>query len=160
MFIGEREGPEAAIAYAEKCFDGFSVNDKTELRSPLVRKLVFNAFYKHGRLATWLVSSKLKRRCNDPDSQPTITATMSFYFMRQPENFMRAIVQKPNSLLGYVLGRFYEKTERGLTLRSHPDFAAFAERIGLVRAWQEHGWPEAVQPIPGTDGSNGQFVVF
>jgi hypothetical protein len=30
----------------------------------------------------------------------------------------------------------------------------FAEDIGLVRAWQLHGWPPQVQPEPGTDGSN------
>lgn len=160
LFIAEREGPEAAIAHVEKCYFAIDGGDRTELDSQLARKLVFNAFYKHGRLATWLVSSKLKRRYNDPDSQPTISSIMGFYFMRQPENLMRAIVQKPNSMVGYVIGRFFEKTERGLALRSHPDFPAFAERIGLVRAWQEHGWPEVVQPLPGTNGSDGQFAVF
>ena len=160
LFVGEREGPKAAMAHAEKCYEGFGASDRAELRSPLARKLVFNAFYKHGRLATWLVSSKLKRRYNDPDSQPTIAPIMGFYFMGQPENLMRAIVRKPNSLVGYVIGRFFEKTERGFALRSHPDFPAFAERIGLVRAWQEHGWPETVQPLAGTDGSDGQFAVL
>ncbi len=160
LIISEREGPNAAIAFAEECYDGMVASDRTELRSPLTRRLVFNAFYKRGRLATWLVSSKLKRRYSDPDSQPTVSSVMGFYFMLQPGNLMRAIVQKPNSLVGYVIGRFFEKNERGLTLRSHPDFPAFAERIGLVRAWQEHGWPEVVQPLPGTDGSNGQIQVF
>lgn len=160
LIICEREGPAAAIAFAEECYDGMVASDRTELRSPLTRKLVFNAFYKRGRLATWLVSSKLKRRYSDPYSQPTVSSIMGFYFMLQPDNLMRAIVQKPNSLVGYVIGRFFEKTARGLTLRSHPDFPAFAERIGLVRAWQEHGWPDTVQPLPGTDGSNGRFAVF
>ena len=160
LIICEREGPDAAIAFAEECYDGMVASDRTELRSPLTRKLVFNAFYKRGRLATWLVSSKLKRRYSDPHSQPTVSSIMGFYFMLQPDNLMRAIVQKPNSLVGYVIGRFFEKTARGLTLRSHPDFPAFAERIGLVRAWQEHGWPDTVQPLPGTDGSNGRFAVF
>ena len=79
--------------------------------------------------------------------------------MRQPENLMHAILQKPNSLPGYVIGRFFEKTERGIELRSHPTFPDFAERIGLVHAWQKYGWPETVQPLTGTDGSNLQFGV-
>ncbi|MEO1169973.1 MAG: winged helix-turn-helix domain-containing protein [Pseudomonadota bacterium] len=159
LLIGEREGSKAAIDYVEDCYQGFNASEKAELQSPLARKLAFNAFYKGGRLATWLVSSKLKRRYEDPESQPTISSIMGFYFMRQPENLMRAILQKPNSLPGYVIGRFFEKTERGLELRSHPDFPDFAERIGLVRAWQKYGWPETVQPLPGTDGSNLQFAV-
>lgn len=160
LLIGEREGPAAAIAYAEECYSGLNASERAELKSPLARKLVLDAFYKHRRLATWLVSSKLKRRYGDPDSQPTISSIMGFYFMWQPQNLMRAIVQKPNSLVGYVIGRFFEKTERGLALRSHPDFPAFAERIGLVRAWQKYGWPDTVQPLPETDGSNGRFEVF
>ena len=39
-------------------------------------------------------------------------------------------------------------------LRRHPDFPAFAERIGLVAAWDAHGWPARCQRVPQleTDG--------
>ncbi|GMN02578.1 winged helix-turn-helix domain-containing tetratricopeptide repeat protein [Erythrobacter sp. MTPC3] len=159
MLLGEREGPNAAIEFAQRCFDGLNWSDKVELSSPLARKLAFNAFYRRARLATWLVTSKLKRRYADSESQPTISSIMGFYFMDQPGNLLDALLRKPNTLPGYVIGRCFEKTSRGKNLRAHPDFAEFAERIGLVRAWQKYGWPDVVKPNPGTDGSNLQISV-
>ncbi len=34
----------------------------------------------------------------------------------------------------------------GRSARQHPDFPAFAKRIGLVDYWQENGWPELCKP--------------
>lgn len=30
----------------------------------------------------------------------------------------------------------------------HPDFIAFAERVGFVAAWEKYGWPERLQTVP------------
>jgi tetratricopeptide (TPR) repeat protein len=30
------------------------------------------------------------------------------------------------------------------TIREHPGFMAFAERIGMVAAWEKYGWPDAL----------------
>ena len=31
--------------------------------------------------------------------------------------------------------------------RQHPDYAAFAEKMGLVEFWREHGWPDYCEPV-------------
>ena len=32
----------------------------------------------------------------------------------------------------------------------HPDFMAFAERVGFVAAWEKHGWPDLLSVVPAT----------
>lgn len=48
---------------------------------------------------------------------------------------------------------------RARGMRQHPGFKEFAEEIGLVGAWQEYGWSDLARPEPGTDGSNGAWVI-
>ncbi|GLQ20203.1 hypothetical protein ACFFUB_03325 [Algimonas porphyrae] len=48
--------------------------------------------------------------------------------------------------------------EGGRTIRQHPRSAAWADKVGLVTAWQETGWPDTCKPNAGTDGSGGQFT--
>jgi len=31
-------------------------------------------------------------------------------------------------------------------VRLHPEFMAFAGRIGLVAAWEKYGWPDLLTP--------------
>ena len=49
-------------------------------------------------------------------------------------------------------------TDAARRLRTHPAFPQFAQKVGLVRAWQTYGWPPQTQPLPGTDGSNMEFT--
>ena len=52
---------------------------------------------------------------------------------------------------------FWSDLEWARHIRQHPKFPDFAEDQGYLAAWQEYGWPDKCQPIPGTDGSSGQF---
>ncbi|MEE4350116.1 MAG: hypothetical protein V2J26_07800 [Pacificimonas sp.] len=36
-------------------------------------------------------------------------------------------------------------------IRTHPDFLGFADRIGLVAAWQKYGWPDLIPDDPRTN---------
>ncbi len=45
----------------------------------------------------------------------------------------------------------------GRKVRQHPDFPAFAERIGMADVWRLYGWPDQCKPTTGTDGTGGQF---
>ena len=58
----------------------------------------------------------------------------------------------------YLFAICFERSERGRRIRAHPDFPIFAEKTGLVRAWQKYGWPDVVQPQSGTDSGNLQFA--
>jgi hypothetical protein len=41
----------------------------------------------------------------------------------------------------YCLMSLWADIEPIRQTRLHPDFMAFAERIGLVAAWEKYGWP-------------------
>lgn len=43
-------------------------------------------------------------------------------------------------------------------IRQHPGFPTFVEELGYLAIWQEHGWPDKCAPLPGTDGTDGQFT--
>ena len=36
-------------------------------------------------------------------------------------------------------------------IRTHPDFMDFADRIGLVAAWEKYGWPDLIPSDPHTN---------
>ncbi|MEM7431137.1 MAG: hypothetical protein AAF351_04255 [Pseudomonadota bacterium] len=46
---------------------------------------------------------------------------------------------------------------RSRAFREHASFPMLLESKGFLKAWQALGWPDFCQPLPGTDGSNGQF---
>lgn len=53
----------------------------------------------------------------------------------------------------YCLMSLWADIEPIRQIRLHPDFLPFAERIGLVAAWDKYGWPDVLPPpdsrIPG-----------
>ncbi|MEQ8484731.1 MAG: hypothetical protein RIB46_10230 [Pseudomonadales bacterium] len=74
-----------------------------------------------------------------------------------PADAMRLFVENPypiNAAFVYPIwidgGGFTE-------LRRHPDFPAFAERIGLVDAWNAHGWPARCEQLPQLEEDSPAF---
>ncbi len=144
LLIEERDGPAKAVDFLKANFSGLGPNEQKELNTPIKRKLFYDAFYFRKPFASWLVSKQLKHRCMDRKTQPTGSSIMGFYFMDKPELFMRVTLKKPNPYIGYVVARVFENTKRGERLRTHPDFPAFAEQVGLLKAWKRYGWPEQI----------------
>jgi TolB-like protein/Tfp pilus assembly protein PilF len=128
------------------------------LKSPIVRKLIYAAFFKKSKAARFLVDFKLTQQMNDTRSQPTTVSIVGLLLIGRPRKFMRHIIEKPNMYVGYVLSRIWDPSDEATSVRTHPYFPEFAEKVGLVKAWQKYGWPNKITPIPGTDGSNGQFT--
>ncbi|MEM6899725.1 MAG: winged helix-turn-helix domain-containing protein [Pseudomonadota bacterium] len=157
QLIEERDGPDAAVQFMNDSYALLGPNETERLKSPLERWLVFNAFYGQHPLARWLVSLKLKLRVKKTNAQPTLAETLGFYFMDQPKDLMWAILQKPPAYSVFLIARCFEQSVRSKRIRSHPDFPRFAEKTGLVRAWQKFGWPDCIQPNPETDGSGLEF---
>lgn len=62
--------------------------------------------------------------------------------LRGPELYMERFVSYPYPLNANGLASIWMPGERYAALRQHPDFPAFAERIGMVRAWEKYGWPD------------------
>ena len=92
------------------------------------------------------------------DAKSTSYILLLYLTLGAPERFMAAYMNRPFALNGGVLGSIWSDAKTSRELRQHKEFPAFAERIGLVRAWQKYGWPDKCQKVEGSDGSNGQFV--
>jgi len=128
------------------------------LKSPIVRTLIYAAFFKKSKVARFIVDFKLTQKMNDASSQPTAVSILGLLLIGRPRKFMRHIIEKPNMYVGYIVGRIWGPSEEAASVRTHPYFPEFAEKVGLVKAWQKYGWPDKIRPLPGTDGSNGQFT--
>lgn len=40
----------------------------------------------------------------------------------------------------------------------HPRFPEFVERVGLLEAWQVHGWPDDCSPLQSSDPTGAEFI--
>ncbi len=149
--MAERGAADAAIEFMEENFDGLAPIEQAELRWSLVRRLVYQAYLKKKPLATKIVGTALKKRLNNRKAQPTAASVIGFLFLGDAESYMRNILEKPNSYIGYTVARIWEPTTESENIRMHRDFRAFAERLGLPRAWNRYGWPEGISPwMPDT----------
>lgn len=139
-------------------FDGFGPVLSQQLKSGFVRRLTYAAFFKKSKFARFLVDLVLTRRMKSDKVQPALGTIIGFIMIGRPEKFFQHVLNKPNPYVGFALSRIWEPTDEAKAVRTHPEFPAFVQKIGLVKAWQKYGWPPSVQPIEGTDGSDGQFV--
>jgi len=120
--------------------------------------LHISACYGKNKLARWLVYISLGNQVKNKKNQPTVTLPFRCYTLGYPRLFMKAIRNHPSPYLGAALAQLWTPTIEAKRIRTHKDFPKFAEDIGLVRAWQTYGWPKTIQPVKGTDGSDGQFT--
>ena len=94
----------------------------------------------------------------DPDYPVPSSTVGAWRWLGQPDRFIDAIdshisAHTPTNLI-YIWG----ENEGDRKIRQHPRFAKWADKVGLVKAWQEFGWPDKCKPNDGTDGSGGQFT--
>ena len=81
----------------------------------------------------------------------------SYIILNAPERFMRRFVEYHYPVNASGVASIWSPGSYAQNLRSHAEFPAFAERIGLVRAWKKYGWPKKCTKDLGTDGSNERF---
>ncbi|MHA7819874.1 MAG: winged helix-turn-helix domain-containing tetratricopeptide repeat protein [Erythrobacter sp.] len=153
--MAERGAADAAIDFMESNFDGLAPIEQAELRQPVLRGLIYRAYLKKTPLARRIVQAALKYRLGKPEAQPTAASVIGFLFLGDAGSFMRNILEKPNPYVGYTIARIWEPTEESEKVRTHPDFRAFAERLGLPAAWRKYGWPRQV-PSWETQAANRQ----
>lgn len=94
----------------------------------------------------------------DPDYPVPSSTVGAWRWLEQPDKFIDSIdshisAHTPTNLI-YIWG----ENEGDRKIRQHHGFAAWADKVGLVTAWQEFGWPDKCKPNAGTDGSSGQFT--
>jgi hypothetical protein len=71
---------------------------------------------------------------------------------------MEVFLTRPFPLNAGALSGIWGDNDGARKVRQHPDFPAFAARIGLVDAWQKYGWPDKCQKSADSTGSNIQFA--
>ncbi|MGK0375778.1 MAG: TolB-like protein/DNA-binding winged helix-turn-helix (wHTH) protein [Arenicella sp.] len=147
-----------ALAFVKQKFNQLDPIFQAQLQSPIIRKVVYGSLFKRSKTARWLMSKVLQHRMRSPAWQPTVMSTLSMLFADRPRDFMHHILTKPNSFVAHTMSRIWDPSEEARNIRMHDDFPAFAEKIGLLRCWQENGWPSHFKPFEGTDGSNGQYT--
>ncbi|MEO1405879.1 MAG: tetratricopeptide repeat protein [Pseudomonadota bacterium] len=142
--MAERGAPDEAIEFMESNFDGLAPIEQAELRSPLVRRLVYRAYLKKAPVAKRIMRAALRSRLNNNRAQPTAASVIGFLFIGDADSYMRNILEKPNPYIGYTIARIWEPTAESESVRNHKNFRAFAERLGLPRVWNTYGWPDGI----------------
>ncbi|MEQ8861734.1 MAG: winged helix-turn-helix domain-containing protein [Pseudomonadales bacterium] len=75
----------------------------------------------------------------------------------RPADAMRLFLENPYPISASFVFPIWMDDFGFAELRRHPDFPAFAERIGLVAAWDAHGWPERCQRVPQLEADSPSF---
>ncbi len=150
--------PREAYDYTMSTLDRMRPIPPGKLRSRLMRKVYFLAVLRKVGWAKWLAWRAMRRQIGNPRVASDLSLKGAILYLGQPEAFFREVRERPNTYLSGAIAMLWHPTEEARTARTHPDFPRFAEEIGLVRAWQRHGWPPQVQPEPGTDGSGLRFT--
>ncbi len=151
---------DEAVKFMKENFDGLGPIEHAELKSPLVRNLVLNAYLRRGFIAKKLVGMTLRSRLRNPSAQPTAASVIGFLFLNRPGDFMRSVLEKPNPYIGYTVARIWEPTQESVNIRAHKNFHQFAERMGFINAWQEYGWPTQLVPLQTANLTKHSFSVI
>jgi len=93
-----------------------------------------------------------------PDARANAYLLGIYLGLGEPKRFMDIFVAHPFPINAPTIASIWMDQKSYRNLRQHHEFPAFAERIGLVRAWQKYGWPDQCKKAAGTDGSNGRFT--
>lgn len=70
-------------------------------------------------------------------------------YMGHAELVMKLYGEQPNLSNLFGLVALWVDVEPIRRTVDHPDFMAFAERMGFVAAWEKYGWPERMRAPPG-----------
>lgn len=111
--------------------------------------VVANALYGDDAEAIRMVRAGLEGVATNPDIalNPAILGMM--LQSGQYDLFMRTFQSRAFGGATFVLNILWDDRDRTAGLRRHPDFPAFAERVGLAAAWRVHGAPSGCEEKAG-----------
>lgn len=115
------------------------------------------AFLTDDEPARFEVADRMRRYFAGPDSRTNAYRVGLLGSIGEYEAFMQLFTQRPFPINATLLYNMWDDRLTSQGVRRHRDFSRFAESVGLVQAWQRHGWPAQCRPFPGTDGSAAQF---
>ncbi|VAW03699.1 hypothetical protein MNBD_ALPHA04-2182, partial [hydrothermal vent metagenome] len=68
-------------------------------------------------------------------------------WMGKPEMVFKTLGKQITPANFYTFMSLWTDVEPVNRVREHPDFMDFAERIGMIAAWEKYGWPDLL-PAP------------
>ena len=129
-----------------------------DLQSRAAHYLLTKVIAENSRWARWLMWLSVKGKVGNPRYLSDLPFKSTLALLGKAEAFFSEVRTRPNTYLSGALMQLWYPTEAARSIRTHPDFPRFAEDIGFVALWQQHGWPAQIQPKAGTDGSDLQFT--
>lgn len=120
-------------------------------------QLLGEAQFGNDKVARQKVVNLLDTHFEQPDARINTYLLGLYLSLKEPERFMETFVARPYPINASAISLIWFQFDGSNSLLPHPDFPLFAERIGLVTAWQKYGWPERCKKVVGTDGSRGRF---
>lgn len=94
------------------------------------------------RLKYGALLDNLHATLSDPGD---VTIVLPAIWMGYPEIVFKTLGQQITPSSMYSLMSLWSDVEPIRQVRLHPDFMAFAERIGLTAAWEKYGWPDLLE---------------
>lgn len=104
------------------------------------------------------VLATLQNHFSKPDPKVN-TYLMDLYLgVGSPDLFMQTFTGHPYSGSSSSVASMWLSDKPYTNLRRHPGFPAFAERLGLVRAWEKYGWPPQCRKTGRTSSGRIEFT--
>lgn len=145
----QRGDDQGAIDYLNGVYDqvkAYSVH----FQDRQVWDMALQAMFTKSPQARQAVSDYLADFLNSPEAVANIASVGGFHLIGEPKKFMQAYEQNKFAGGSFVLTRVWNDREDSRKLRQHPDFPGFAQRIGLLAAWEKFGWPDKCRPPAAT----------
>ena len=115
------------------------------------------AFLTNDEPARLEVADRMRRYFASSDSRTNAYRVGLLGSIGEYEAFMQLFTQRPFPINATLLYNMWDDRPASQGVRRHQNFSRFADTVGLVKAWQRHGWPAQCRPFPGTDGAAAQF---
>lgn len=92
----------------------------------------------------WQLVEMLHMTLHDPCDS---TIVLPAIWMGKPEMVFKTLGKQITPANFYTFMSLWTDVEPVNRVREHPDFMDFAERIGMIAAWEKYGWPDLL-PAP------------
>ena len=158
QMITSKGDPVSAHKYLLETLKKHKEDVPPEFKSRLVQKIFSLAINKNVGWAKKMIGKNLLKENNSLKKYSGLSLKSGILTLGEAKVYFDSVLEQPNTYLSGALFNLWTPTETAKSVRTHPEFPKFAQELGLVKLWQKHGWPPQIQPIPGSDGSNLQFI--
>lgn len=155
--IVQLEGLEAAAQCWEDLPEQFKERYRPVIRTDSEWRAYADSIFREDEAERLALVRKLDRHF--AGSTPRLNGYLidMYAALGEPQKFMDAFVSHPFPVNASGVTSIWRNEPGYKALRQHPGFTDFAHRIGLVKAWEEYGWPDDCRKIASAKAKRIQF---